>query len=268
MSFFEQIDLNPSLLLLRLGSIVVIFIVGRWLAGFSRRWITKSLRRSGLTESMINLITTLVYYSILILTIAIILAVLGVPPNLIAGAIGIVVIVLAITLQASLGNLAATINVLLFKPYVVGDFIQTMGILGAVKEIELFSTVIVSPDNMTHVLPNSKIQGAGVTNLSRNGTIRADQAYRISYASDVEKAKQIVAALLAADERVLDEPAPQVFVGKLAGDHMEITAWPFVSIADYLAFQKDIVEDVLKRFDEAGIIIPLPQQEVRLVSGE
>ncbi len=268
MSLLDQFDLDLSALLLRLGLIVVVFIFGRWLAGFSRRWLAKSLQKYEMTDSIITLVGTLVYYSILLLTIAIVLGILGVPPNIIAGAIGVIIIVLAITLQASLGNLAATINFILFKPYVVGDFIQTAGILGAVQEIQLFSTVVVSADHKTHILPNGKIQGAGITNLSKIGTIRVDQAYRISYASDAEKAKQIVATILADDERVLAEPTPQVFVGKLAEDHMEITAWPFVLIADLLPFQKDIVENVLKGFEQAGIVIPLPQQEVRLLSGE
>jgi small conductance mechanosensitive channel len=268
MSFLEQFDLDLGVLLSRLVSIAVVFIIGRWLAGVSRRWLAKSLQKYEMTDSIITLVGTLVYYSILLGTFAIVLGILGVPPNIIAGAIGIIVIVLAITLQASLGNLAATVNFLLFKPFVVGDIIQTAGMLGAVQEIQLFNTVIVSADHKTHILPNGKIQGAGITNLSTIGTTRVDQAYRISYASDVKKAKQIVTTLLADDERVLAEPAPQVFASKLAEDHIEITAWPFVLIADFLPFQKDIVENVLKGFEEAGIIIPLPQQEVRLLSGE
>ena len=266
MSFFEQFNLDWRLILLRLLSIVVVFIVGRWFAGFSRRWLTKSLKRYEFTESIITLIVTLVYYSILILTVAVILALLGVPPNIIAGAIGLVVIVLAITLQASLGNLAATVNFLLFKPFQLGDIILTASTLGIVHEIQIFSTVLVSPDHKTHILPNGMIQNAGVTNFSKIGTIRVDQAYRISYASDVEKAKKIVADLLIDDGRVLNEPAPLVFVGKLAEDHIEITAWPFVEISNFLAFQNDIVEKVMKGFDDEGIIIPLPQQEVHLVS--
>jgi small conductance mechanosensitive channel len=265
MDFLDQVDINLSVILLRLGSIVVVFIVGRWLAGVSRRWLTRSMQRYELTESIITLVTTLVYYSILILTFAIVLALLGVPPNIIAGALGVIIIVLAITLQASLANLAATVNFLLFKHFELGDFIQTAGIMGIVQEIQLFSTVLVSPDHKTHVLPNSKIQGAGITNFSKIGDIRVDQAYRISYSSDVDKAQEIVAELLAKDERVLTQPTPEVFVGRLAEDHIEIGAWPFVAITDFLSFQNDIVKEVMEAFDKAGITIPLPQQEVHLV---
>lgn len=265
MNLLNQLDINIANLVLRLALSVVVLIIGRWLAGFTRRWLTKSLQRYELTDAFTNLVTTIVYYGILILTFAVVLVILGVPASMVASALGIITIVLAITLQASLVNLAATVNFLLFKPFEPGDFIQTTGILGAVQEIQLFSTVIVSPDNMTHVLTNSAVQSAGITNFSKIGNIRVDQAYRISYASDVGKAQEIVAGLLAEEERVLTQPAPEVFVGNLAEDHIEIVAWPFVAIGDYLSFQADISEAVLQGFDAAGITIPLPQHEVRLV---
>lgn len=265
MNILDQIDLNFGLIFLRLLSIVVVFLIGRGLAGLSRRWLAKAMQKSDLTESIINLVGTLVYYGILALTVAVILAILGVPPNIIAGVLGIIVIVLAITLQASLANLVATVNFLLFKPCELGDFIQTAGILGAVQEIQLFSTVLISPDHKTHILPNGKIQSAGITNFSKIGNIRVDQTYRISYASDVDKAEEIIANLLVKDERVLAQPAPEVFVGKLAEDHIEIAVWPFVAIADFLPFQGEIAKKVMQEFEAGGITIPLPRREVHLV---
>ena len=109
MDFLSQLDVNIANLLLRLASIVVVFIIGRWLAGFSRRWLKKSMQRYELTDTVINLVGTLAYYGILILTFAVILVILGVPASMVASALGIITIVLAITLQASLANLAATV---------------------------------------------------------------------------------------------------------------------------------------------------------------
>jgi len=266
MDFLNQLDINLANILFRLGLILIVFIIGRWLAGFSRRWLKKSLQRYELTDTVVNLMGTVVYYGILILTIAMILNILGVPSTTIASVLGVVTIVLAITMQASLGNLAAAVNFMLFKPFEVGDFIQTAGIMGAVQEMQLFSTVIVSPDHRTHTLTNAAIQAAGITNFSKIGSIRADQSYRISYASDVDKAQDVVASILGEEERVLAQPAPAVFVGRLAEDHIEIVAWPFVAIADYLSFQADISKVVMHGFEKAGIIIPLPQHEVVLVS--
>jgi small conductance mechanosensitive channel len=179
--------------------------------------------------------------------------------------VGAIIIVLAITLQTSLGNLAATINFLLFKTIEIGDLIETAGVMGFVQVIQLFSTVIISHDRKTHILPNSKIQGAGLANYSKTGTIRVDLAFGISYDSDVERAKQIIEDLLSGHESVLTESPPQVFLQKLDDNKMDIAAWPFVQLVDFLPFQNDIVQRVKKSFDEAGIIIPFPQQDIHLV---
>lgn len=265
MSFLQGINPNLMSILLRLLLVVVVFIIGRWLAGHSRGWLIKSLRRTNLTESLITLLVTLSYYGIIILTVMVALAILGVPTTTIVGIVGIVTVVLAIALQQSLGNLAATVNFLLFKPFEVGHVIETGGVMGAVHEIELFSTVLVSADHKTHVLPNAKIQGAGLSNYSKIGTIRVDLTFGVSYESDISKAKQILVALLAEDERVLTEPPAQVFVQRLADSSIDIAAWPFVEIADFFPFQKDITERVKDSFEKAGIIIPYPQQDVHLI---
>jgi small conductance mechanosensitive channel len=152
------------------------------------------------------------YYVILALAGLLALAALGVPVTALAAALGIVIVVLAIALQQSLGNLAATVIILLFKPFNVGDVIEAGGKLGVVHEIQMLSTVLSSPDGKTHVLPNAVIQGGGVTNYSTSGMLRLDLAFRISYGSDIDRAKRVMADLLAADERVLPEPPARVFV--------------------------------------------------------
>ena len=267
---FESIELSEVVLsiLLKLLAVAVTLIIGRALAGLSRRWLTRSLQKAGLTPSLNTLLVTLVYYSILLVAVMVALAVLGVPTTTIVAAAGLIVVVLAISLQQSLGNLAATINFLLFKPFEVGDIVETSGKLGIVSEIQMFSTVLDSPDNKIHILPNAKIQGAGVTNYSKKGSIRVELSYRISYQSDVERAKQVLEDLLTGDSRVLTEPNPLVFVRQLAESHMELVAWAFVPIANFLGFQKDIAEGVKRGFDEAGVIIPRSQQEIHLVNDQ
>ncbi|MCP4359169.1 MAG: mechanosensitive ion channel family protein [Chloroflexi bacterium] len=264
MEFLENIDLIN--VVFRLLAVFAIIVVGRWLASNSRKWLLASLKKTELTESLNTLIITLAYYTVLILTFVIALAVLGVPATALVGGLGLIIVVLAIALQASLGNLAATVNFLLFKPFEVGDLILTAGVMGMVQEIQIFSTVLLSADRKTHILPNGKIQATGLTNLSKVGTLRVDLAFNISYDSNVDQAKEILEKILTEDEDVLQEPAPQVFVQKLNDSGLEIAAWPFVEIANYLAFQTTITERVKKSFDEAGIITPYPQQDVHLVS--
>ena len=265
MEILGNVDIKIWVILLRILLFVGVLIVGRSLAGLTRRWLTRSLNKTTLTESLTTLLITVSYYTVLLVTVMIALILLGVPATTVVGIVGLVVIVLAIALQASLGNLAATINFLLFKPFEVGHLVSTMGVMGVVKEIEIFSTVIVSPDRITHVFPNGAIQDAGLANYSKNGTIRVDLTFGISYTSDVDKAKQILSDLLTGHESVLADPAPQIFVQKLNDSSVDLAARPFVEIADYLPFQAVINELVKKAFDEAGIIIPYPQQDVHII---
>jgi small conductance mechanosensitive channel len=249
---------------LRILLAFLVFLIGRWLAKRSQGWLTDSLQKTALTESFVTLIKALSYYTIMILTVVVVLAILGVPIELLAGSLGVVLIVLSITLRTSLGNLAATVNFLLFKPFEVGDVIEAGGRVGVVHEIQLFDTVLISPDSKTHVLPNGLIQGSGLTNYSKAGILRIDLSFRISYDSDIDKAKEILTKLLKADARVIPEPPAQVFVQQLAEGTIELVAWPFVKVEDYGTLQPDFVERVKNEFDTAGIVIPLPQQDVHL----
>ena len=253
---------------IRILAAFLVLIVTRWLAGRSRKWLTKSLTKSGLTESLVTVITTLVFWLIMIIGLVLILTLLGVPLTATVGALGIIVVVLAITLQSSLGNLAATTNMLLFKPFEIGDLIQSGAFFGMAKEIQIFSVVIQGVDGKVHTVPSSAVQAAGITNYSTAGQLRVDMVYGISYDSDVEKAKQVIRDLFANDERVLKTPAPQVFVQKLNDSSVDIAARPTVGLADFLSFQDDIVESVKREFDAAGVSIPYPRQDIQLVSAE
>jgi small conductance mechanosensitive channel len=249
---------------LRILLAFLVLLIGRWLAKRSQRWLTNSLEQTELTDSFVTLIKALSYYTIMILAVVVMLAILGVPIPILGGALGVVLIVLAISLQTSLGNLAATVTFLLFKPFQIGDVIEAGGKIGVVREIQLFNTVLLSPDGKTHVLPNGLIQGGGLTNYNTTGKLRLNLSFRISQESDVDKAKEVLTTLLAADERVLPEPPARVFVQGLEEGTIELVAWPFVNIEDYATTQADIVERVKKAFDTAGIVFPLPQQDVHL----
>lgn len=241
-----------------------VWVVGRWLAKRSRGWLTRSLQDSNLTESFVTLITTVAYYGILLLAALVALAALGVPVTILGGALSVVAIVLAIALRTSLGNLAGTVLIQLFKPFMLGDVIQAGGALGVVHEIQMFNTVLNSPDGKTHIVPNGVIQGGGMTNLSTTGVLRLDLSFQISYESDVAQAKAVLANLLASDERVLAEPPTLVFVKQLADSGVEVVAWPFAKVDDFASLQAELVERVRGEFDRAGIAIPYPQQDVHL----
>ena len=211
---------------LRVLMALLVWIVGRWLARYSRRWLTRSLEKTTLTESLITLIKTLSYYGVLIVAGVLALGILGVPTTALVTAISVVVVILAIALQQSLGNLAATVNILLFKPFETEDIIETGGVMGSVHEIQMFNTILLSSDGKTHVLPNAKIQSAGLANYSQTGQLRLNLNFRISYDSDIDQAKAILMDLFTVDERVLPETPERVLVQKLAGSCVKLPPCP------------------------------------------
>ena len=249
---------------LRILLAVVVLLAGRWFARRARVLIEKSVRKTELTESFVYLIVTLSYYGILLLVALAILGILGVPTTSMVAALSAVAIVIAIALQTSLANFAGTIIILLFKPFQTGDFIETGGVFGGVQEIQMLNSVLASPDGKTHIVPNGKIQTVGLTNFNMSGRLRLDLSFLISYDSNVEKAKEILTNMLAIDERVVAEPPPHVFVRQLADSGIELVAWPFVEVQNYITFQLDFVERIKNEFDAEGIIIPFPQQDVHL----
>lgn len=262
--FGDLVDTYLVPIALRLLLAILVWVIGRWLARRSRAWLNESLQKTALTESFITLIDTVAYVGILILTGLLALAALGIPVTALTAGLGAVAVVVAIALQQSLSNMAATIIILLFKPFKLGDVIEVGGAIGVVREIQMLNTVLTAPDGKTHILPNGRIQAGGLTNHSTTGKLRLDLSFRISYASDVDRAKEVLTNLLAADERVLAEPPASVFVQQLTDSGVELVARPFAKAEDVGSLQAEIVERVKTEFDRAGVVIPHRQQEIHL----
>ena len=194
-------------ILLRILAAIVVLLIGRWLARAVRRWVTQALTRTQWPESMETLILRLAYAAVWLAAILIALTLLGVPTAALISAIGIIVIVLGIALQESLRDIAATVSFLLFQPFRVGEVIESNGVLGEVKEIQLFSTIVHQADNKVAILPNGQIKDSKMLNYSRLGILRADLFVTISYQDDLLRAQQLLQEMLAADPRVLSHPA-------------------------------------------------------------
>lgn len=250
--------------LIRLGAALLVYVVARWLAKRARTWLHVTLPKANIPPSMSQLAERGAYYGILFVAILTGLALLGVPIEALLGASLVIVIILGIALQQSIANLAATIVFLLFQPFRVGEYIKGNGIMGTVKEIQFLSTVLVTGDNLEVTIPNSKLQGDNLLNYTRLGKLRIDFVFRVSYRDDLEKAKRVLYEVLKADERVLTDPAPFVFVQTLDDDAVVLEARPWVKPENYWTVQWDIPERVRVRFAADGISIPFPQRDVHL----
>jgi small conductance mechanosensitive channel len=250
---------------LRAGVAVLIMLAGRWLARRSRIWLAQVLARATLTPSMESLFLSVTYYSVWILAIMVALIVLGVPATTVVAVAGIVLVLLGVALQQSLRDLAASVNFVLFKPFVVGDLIETKGITGTVEEIQLFNTMLVRWDNRVVILPNGEIQQAGITNFTKKQVLRTDLTFGISYDDDIATARGLIEELVAADPRVLPDPPLQILVTELGDSSVNLGVRAAVAASDYWNLQNDLRERVKVRFDQKGITIPFPQRTVRVV---
>ena len=205
---------------------------------------------------------------ILILTFAVLaaLAKFGVQTASFVAILGAAGFAVGFALQGSLGNFAAGVLILVFRPYRVGDFIEAAGVAGAVKEIQLFTTVLATPDNVQIMVPNGKLYGDIIKNFSANDTRRVDMVFGIGYGSSIQKAYEIIENLMKADDRVLTDPAPQIAVAELADSSVNFIVRPWVKKENYWNVKFDLTRQVKETFDEHDIEIPFPQHTVHMVS--
>jgi small conductance mechanosensitive channel len=251
--------------LLRIGIAVLVIVAGRWLAQRSRIWLAQVLARANLTPSMESLFLTVAYYGVWMLTIMTALIVLGVPATAVVGVVGVALVLLGVALQQSLRDLAASVSFVLFKPFVVGDLIETKGITGTVEEIQLFTTMLVRWNNKVVILPNAEIQQNGIINYTKKGMLRTELDIRISYDDDIAQARQLIGDLLAADPRVLPEPPWQVLVTDLGNTGINLSVRGAVTPGDFWSVQNDLREQIKARFEQAGITIPFFQRAAPVV---
>ena len=166
--------------------------------------------------------------------------------------------------QGPLANFADGVLILIFKPYKVVDFIDAAGVMGSVKRIEIFSTILTTGDNKTIVVPNGAVSNSAITNFSTQKTRRVDIVFGIGYDDDLKKAKQVLTGLIEAYERILKDPAPLVVVSNLGGSTVDITTRSRVNAADYWGVYFDLTENTKLTFDENDSSIPYPQTDVHL----
>ncbi len=269
MNWEEIIDFTQNApifsLLLRFLLALLVVIIGHRLARWGRREIQRVLLRARITESLVRLGTAATFYGIISLAGVLALSVLGFPITAVISVLGIVIIVLGIALQESLSSFAATVQFLLFQPFKVGDLVETSGVMGIVKEIQFFNTVIVTFQNKTVTVPNNKVRDSNIVNYSEIGVLRADVNVSVSYEEDLRQVKQLLEKMLMDDSRVLPHPAATVVVLDFEDSGIKMGIRPFVKLDDYWDIQFDLRERIKEQFDEKGITIPYPQRDVHMV---
>jgi len=224
----------------------------------------KGLRRSG-TDSLLVEFTGNISYAVLLIA-AVLAAVdsLGINITSLLAIVGAAGLAVGLALKDSLSNFASGVMIIIFRPFSTGDYITAGGTSGAVDEIGLFATLMPTGDNQRIIVPNSAILGGNIINTSALPTRRIDMVFGLGYDDNIGQARDIIMAILEADERILEDPAPAVSVGELAESSVNLKVRPWVNSGDYWSVKPDLLELIKVKFDEAGISIPYPQQDVHL----
>jgi small conductance mechanosensitive channel len=249
---------------LRVIAAIVIFILGRWVALMVAKIIERIMLKSKLDETLVSFVRHLSYVALLAFIVIAALNQLGIQTASFIAVVGAAGLAIGLALQGSLGNFAAGVLMIIFKPFKVGDFIDGGGVAGIVEKIEIFTTQLKTPDNKTVIIPNAKLTGDNITNFNVKGTRRVDFVFGISYGDDIDQARGIIKEIIDQDERVMKEPEPAIVVSELADSSVNLTVRAWTSAADYWSFYFDTIESVKKQFDAQGVSIPFPQRDVHI----
>ena len=249
---------------LRVIAAVVIFIVGRWVALGVAKLIKRIMIKSKVDETLVSFVRHLSYVAMLAFVVIAALNQLGIQTASFIAVLGAAGLAVGLALQGSLGNFAAGVLMIIFKPFKVGDFIDGGGVAGTVEKIEIFTTQLKTPDNKTIIIPNAKLTGDNITNFNVKGTRRVDFVFGIGYGDDIDKARGIIKEIIDQDERVMKEPEPVIVVSELGDSSVNFTVRAWTAVGDYWSFYFDTIENVKKQFDAQGVSIPFPQRDVHI----
>ena len=246
---------------------LVIFIVGKWIVGRLAGWVNRMMDKR-VDATVAKFIGNIVHIILFVFVVIASLDQLGVETTSLVAIVGAAGMAVGLALKDSLGNFAAGVMLILFKPFRVGHYVEAGGTAGTVKEIKIFATIMMSPDNKVITVPNGSIMSGNITNYSEMPTRRVDMVFGVAYDADLSLVKKTLEEILAADDRVLKDPAPVIAVGELADSSVNFLCRPWVKSADFWGVKWDTTETVKRRFDEAGIGIPFPQMDVHLDKSE
>ncbi|PJE79989.1 Small-conductance mechanosensitive channel [invertebrate metagenome] len=242
------------------------FVIGYCLAIIISRTVVTILNKRKLDATISYFVGQLLKYVIIIMTIIATLGYLGVQTASFVALIGAAGLAIGLSLQGSLSNFASGLLLVLFRPVRKGELATINGILGTVDSIHLFSTILITPDNKMAVIPNASALSGNIINFSRTGSRRIDLEIGVSYQSDLKKTREVIIQVLETEDRILKNPAYTVGIIALADSSVNFVVRPWVKTPDYWSVYFDLTERIKLALDKAGIIIPFPQREVRIIN--
>jgi small conductance mechanosensitive channel len=243
---------------------IVVLIIGLIVIRWITRGLVKIMKRSNVNESLIPFLRSLSNILLKVMLVISVMGMVGIEMTSFIAVLGAAGLAVGLALQGTLQNFAGGVMILLFKPYEVGHFIEAQGYMGTVKEIQIFTTVLTTPDNRKVIIPNSPLATNSLINYSAMLTRRIDFSFGIGYGDDIDKAKDILLKMARNDDRLLKENPPEVMVEALADSSVNLKLRVWLKAEDYWPVFFEYTENVKKQFDLAGVSIPFPQRDVHL----
>ena len=236
--------------------VALIWIIGRWLSKRLVTLVKKLMVKKNTDASIQTFLVSLIDIVALIVLLIIIISVVGIDTSSFIALFASAGVAIGMALSGTLQNFAGGVMVLLFRPYKVGDYIEAQGQAGTVKEIQIFNTLLQTPDNRIIIVPNGPLSTGIINNYSRETTRRVDFSFSISYGDDFEIAKKVLMEIIEKDARILKTPAPFIELGKMNASSIDITVRVWCNAADYWGIFFDMNKSVYSTFPAKGLNFP------------
>ncbi|MCA9065317.1 MAG: mechanosensitive ion channel [Planctomycetaceae bacterium] len=246
----------------RIFAALTVLIIGRLVARLVSNMVVRGATRARLDETLARFAGNLCYMILLTAVFITSLGCLGVDTTSLSAILAAAGFAIGMALQGSLGNFASGFLLVFFKPFRVGDVIEVAGTKGTVVEIQLFSTILLTGDNVRIIIPNSSVTGGTIQNFSVEKRRRIDLVIGCGYNDDIRAVKKFLQEVVASDDRILKDPAPVVAVSELGESSVNFFVRPWVKSSDYWPVKFEITERIKLGFDEQGFTIPFPSRDV------
>jgi len=244
---------------------IAIFVIGKWIARKITDVIVVLLKKTkSIDETLITFFENIIYYILMMVVVLTALSKLGVETTSFFAILGAAGLAIGLALKDSLGNFASGVMLIMFKPFKVGDFVTVAGVSGSVKEISIFSSVLITGDNQKMIIPNGAITSGTIVNVNANPIRRVDLLVGIGYDDDIKKTKELLTNILKSEDRIIQDKGLTIAVSELADSSVNFVVRAWVNTPDYWGVKFALTEQVKLRFDEEGISIPYPQQDVHI----
>lgn len=266
LEFFSSEELVPMLLdwAMKIILALAIYVVGKWVTQRVTGLVTKLMQSRDVDPTLVNFLANIVYAVLLVAVIIAALDTLGLPVTSLLAVVGAAGLAVGLALKDSLGNFAAGVMLVLFRPFSKGDFVEAAGVSGSIDDVRIFSTILTTPDNKQITIPNAQVYAGTITNYTAKDMRRVDMVFGVSYDDDLKVAREVLTRVCTSHPKVLAEPEFKIFVLNLGDNSVDFAVRPWAKTEDYWTVWGDVLEQGKAELEAAGCSIPYPQRDVHM----